>query len=1331
MKKIFIAIAFCAAALIAGISNVGAQEPCRSVRFNQSNVSGLDFTFNPVNLTGATIDKIMIKIEDDIDLRITDFSGDGWTASFEDFEGMMVNKEIPSEEQIGECSISFLGAAGFRTFDFEWYSGNDLVCVSEVEVELRNPEDCRSLNFDNSDNTSWAELPPSEKYLYDGAGPMDEWTFEGWFYIPDPTGNGFPGGSGYYQTLFHIDNNQSSDFHDLYIGFGYGGSGYPFGSYPNNRLVFHLNWTTVSIGNAFNFINLDDWNHLAFTYNYEIWPAKDIMTVYVNGTQIYNQQLNSNVPDFPIGPVSPFLGRLADTDPYGNTAFFDGHMDEVRIWKQDRSKIEPGTGSSYIENYMYDCDLSGDPNLLAYYPIEKNDDVFQIVDHGTNGLDGDIYVNGDSWTDYSTQNAPLDCCKPCLCEQITLTVPSAPVAQSSNECCYRFIIDIPCETPPVGDINYIRFSSAVPGQPITVSETNSPAWSEFPMGGNGFRVPDWPNDGVTTGTYEFLVCFDPSVECRTVMVEFLRLPDDPDLDPEVICPPKSEKICCPPCPEIKRPEASCVCAEADFVDYEVCFFLDADPGYGALCLNPDSPEDEIIASAPGMLALGSGPYYCVTYRDFPPLVNGPASIEYCYSEDGSCDQQTLTCCDITTFKLPDCCPEYEEFSVDCLDKINGHQAYDFSFLAHNKWDCDVTIEINLDCGYFDGMTTPYTTSLLANPMPTPLNFTFVDDGNCGAISGDIIVRVGKEDTLCIEYFKYELPPCEDCCCDDFEIGITPIINNPQIVQTGFGDIFAYIGHYISAGPNELVRVSASIVYAKKEIECNDFGGYIITEEMHSSYNAVQTPNSVIGSPPFWQFCYPTAPNANAVFGNGPGYPFLDGPGGEFSNCGKEVIWGSYCPSPSIDISSFSTYANFRIRLIRAPHIIQPYCFNKGNTIYTIKTRYTFTDITCRTCDTIVTSKILVKPNQKPIAQLQVISPNKGLVTVSNSGGGSNMIKMIGNPRTETINDSLYSIKDIETNETFEPDAEGMIEVPCNLGPDESKEFEFTFENDGIREIGTIIEVVYEIEDPGGETFEMPIPIELSGLVPNDAEQDEIKEVPMPTDLNVMTFAAEITNNNPYPLDIAMFTLRTDSPDFDILMVGKVNLIDSAGGRTLISMLSDGEDVAYNKRCEDCPMSQSGSAIRKYSLEPGETADDLFVALGYGDEMAGEEVTIYYETMDNQGRVLSEGTLTINLTTSVEKGGGDNPGMIQGLNVFPNPSNDDVTFRIDLKSAANDATLTIVDSKGDPIATVFDGKMLSQGANAVPFSFTGFPAGAYYCTLTIGDASVTKLVNIVR
>ncbi len=498
------------------------------------------------------------------------------------------------------------------------------------------------------------------------------------------------------------------------------------------------------------------------------------------------------------------------------------------------------------------------------------------------------------------------------------------------------------------------------------------------------------------------------------------------------------------------------------------------------------------------------------------------------------------------------------------------------------------------------------------------------------------------------------------------------------------------------------------------------------QNLHSSYLAFGNDWSPL------QYCSASAmsplPNLGTSSINS-----IPGPRGEFWNCGKEIIWGSYQQSvPGANFNSGSVPAFYTLNLEDAcPPFITPQISIE---IYTIKTRYTFTFEDCCTCDTLITEEVVIRHGKHhPIAQLQVISPDKGLVTISNSGGGNNMIKMIRRwPIGSTmLNDSLYAIKDLETDEIFEPDAEGMIEVPCNIGPDESKEFEFMFENDEIREIGTIFDVVYEIEDPGGEAMEMPIPIELSGLVPNDAEQDEIKEVPMPADLNIMTFQAELTNNNPYPLDIAMFTLRTDSPDFEILMVGKVNLIDSTGGRVIIGMLSDGEDVVYNKRCADCPASQNVSAVRKYALAPGETADDLFVALGYADEMAGEEVTIYYETMDAQGRVLSEGSLTINLTTSVEKGGGDNPGMIQGLNVFPNPSNDDVTFRIDLQSAAFDATLTIVDSKGDPVATVFDGEMLSKGANAIPFSFTGLPSGAYYCILTIGEASVTKPVTIVR
>lgn len=105
-------------------------------------------------------------------------------------------------------------------------------------------------------------------------------------------------------------------------------------------------------------LTLNQWNHVAFTYNGSADPNNTAskMVAYINGVHVGENALTGALSS---NSTSIFLGKNRI-----NFRYFEGKMDEVRIWGRGLSATEVKTGM----NKSVPKNAKG---LIAYYPINE------------------------------------------------------------------------------------------------------------------------------------------------------------------------------------------------------------------------------------------------------------------------------------------------------------------------------------------------------------------------------------------------------------------------------------------------------------------------------------------------------------------------------------------------------------------------------------------------------------------------------------------------------------------------------------------------------------------------------------------------------------------------------------------------------------------------------------------------------------------------------------------------------------------------------------------------------------------------------------------------
>ncbi|MEP1782158.1 LamG-like jellyroll fold domain-containing protein, partial [Reichenbachiella sp.] len=133
------------------------------------------------------------------------------------------------------------------------------------------------------------------------------------------------------------------------------------------------------------------WYHVASTFD-----DTDVR-LYVNGNLIHTETVSSGGVDYDGSGVEDFKIGVEEGSTLGSyDNYFDGQIDEVRVWDYARSitEIQSAAGST----------LSNESGLIASYDFNNgqagavNTAITTLVDLTSNGLNGDLDIEGDGVT---------------------------------------------------------------------------------------------------------------------------------------------------------------------------------------------------------------------------------------------------------------------------------------------------------------------------------------------------------------------------------------------------------------------------------------------------------------------------------------------------------------------------------------------------------------------------------------------------------------------------------------------------------------------------------------------------------------------------------------------------------------------------------------------------------------------------------------------------------------------------------------------------------------------------------------------------------------------
>jgi len=156
--------------------------------------------------------------------------------------------------------------------------------------------------------------------------------------------------------------------------------------HPDGQVAVHVNSVpTISLGR----ISLGTWHHVALRYD----KATLTLDGFLDGTPSLQRAAGDWWACFEFGAVSVgwgfrlFLSHGFTAEP-GARAFFNGQLDEVRIWNTARTEDE-------IQIYMNGGLVGSEAGLVAYYRCDEGSGTV-VRDATSRGLDAGL-SNGPAW----------------------------------------------------------------------------------------------------------------------------------------------------------------------------------------------------------------------------------------------------------------------------------------------------------------------------------------------------------------------------------------------------------------------------------------------------------------------------------------------------------------------------------------------------------------------------------------------------------------------------------------------------------------------------------------------------------------------------------------------------------------------------------------------------------------------------------------------------------------------------------------------------------------------------------------------------------------------
>ncbi|MCP4437438.1 MAG: T9SS type A sorting domain-containing protein [Aureispira sp.] len=179
-------------------------------------------------------------------------------------------------------------------------------------------------------------------------------------------------------------------------------------------LRFTIGNSTTTVANV---LTLGEWNHVAATFN------NGAITLYVNGISVGTGSGSTSALVSTAQTVT--LGEDATN---GTSEFYQGLMDEVRIWNKTLSLSE-------INSNMNECLLGTEADLLLYYNFEEGMGSTLSGYPTTTANDGTLTYNGSVTTTMNWEEGSVSCASTCeqeMTQKVTIipVVPDTSVTQA-------------------------------------------------------------------------------------------------------------------------------------------------------------------------------------------------------------------------------------------------------------------------------------------------------------------------------------------------------------------------------------------------------------------------------------------------------------------------------------------------------------------------------------------------------------------------------------------------------------------------------------------------------------------------------------------------------------------------------------------------------------------------------------------------------------------------------------------------------------------------------------------------------------------------------------
>lgn len=361
--------------------------------------------------------------------------------------------------------------------------------------------------------------------------------------------------------------------------------------------------------------------------------------------------------------------------------------------------------------------------------------------------------------------------------------------------------------------------------------------------------------------------------------------------------------------------------------------------------------------------------------------------------------------------------------------------------------------------------------------------------------------------------------------------------------------------------------------------------------------------------------------------------------------------------------------------------------------------------------TIKLPSVIEKGDGSSSSQIQAGVPENTSLLMQNDNDGTFWIVSPSGPDNNvTIKGLDFNSPDVTFKSITYKNVQGTVQgnfghIDVQAVPGETKEVLLSFNNtNALKKFVVFITFKYVLDDSQEIISSDPIP--YLALVPG-GEADAIGVDKSTKPAGVRTYAIFLHNNNSYTENTAAFSIKPTT-NHRLIAVGPPQ--EGIDGTLLYPRVqSDGTFIIA--------LPSNGDVI-----VPSTVVKPIFLTFsGISDSDPQFDFTTYNES----GTVISVGNVALSDPISKVNESGGSSGMIDML-VYPNPTGNSASVSFTLPYMLSDATISVFDLLGRPVANIVQNGTLDSGTHIFNFDTSNLSTGTYYIELM--SSKVTESIN---